>query len=285
MIAGLDHMMIERLNAYKDINKSLPKRIVIFYAGSLDGRTTKVTTVRAPAQHVRTINTIFTSMEAKYGKLEPVEPEVKSEDIKFTFNNAPIYGKMLASGKVEYKIKHKTAFALELDSIRAAFKSQGSNYNPLLTIITCARSNHTRFYTFDGANAENPKAGTVVDEGVTGGFNFEFYLQSHATHDKVKDQTVRPTKYTVIYDESALSADDVQQGIHALCYTSQSATRSLSVVPPARWAAKASSHARAYLHDLKYAKGSKVRWEKAKVQVKAEKGFLHEDLKGTMFYL
>lgn len=42
------------------------------------------------------------------------------------------------------------------------------------------KRHHTRFYPTEAANADhngNPKAGTVVDRGVTAVYNFDFFLQ------------------------------------------------------------------------------------------------------------
>jgi hypothetical protein len=42
------------------------------------------------------------------------------------------------------------------------------------------KRHHTRFYPTEAQNADgngNPKAGTVVDRGVTAIYNFDFFLQ------------------------------------------------------------------------------------------------------------
>jgi eukaryotic translation initiation factor 2C len=71
----------------------------------------------------------------------------------------------------------------ELPLIRSAcrkFDTAQGRYNPKLTIVICGKRHHTRFYPTDAANADhngNPKAGTVVDRGVTAIYNFDFFLQ------------------------------------------------------------------------------------------------------------
>ena len=70
----------------------------------------------------------------------------------------------------------------------------------------------------------NTKPGTVVDKGVTDIFRFDYYLQAHsglqvwaltarcALDLPTSQGTVRPTHYSVIYDENKLQADEIQQG-------------------------------------------------------------------------
>lgn len=71
----------------------------------------------------------------------------------------------------------------ELPQIKAAFKQVRSDgqYDPKLTIAICGKRHHTRFY----ATAENHMdwtgntvPGTVVDQGATDPYNFDFYLQA-----------------------------------------------------------------------------------------------------------
>lgn len=69
--------------------------------------------------------------------------------------------------------------AEELPAIKAAFRRFPA-YNPELTIVICGKRHHTRFYPTEAANAApdgNPKAGTVVDRGVTAVYDFDFFLQ------------------------------------------------------------------------------------------------------------
>jgi len=126
----------------------------------------------------------------------------------------------------------------ELPQIFEAFKRidpKNPRYHPTLSILICGKRHHARFYPTDSAHADrngNTPAGTVVDRGVTSLVDFDFYLQAHAG----LQGTVRPTHYVVIYDESSLTADAVQQGIHAASYLYARATKAVSLVPPAYYA-------------------------------------------------
>ncbi|KAF8341583.1 Piwi domain-containing protein [Cantharellus anzutake] len=148
----------------------------------------------------------------------------------------------------------QTVLREELPQIRDAFRRvtpQGQVYKPKLTIAVAGKRHHTRFYPVDEAgtdqrNNSNPKAGTVVDQGVTGVYTFDFFLQSHAG---IKGQA-RPTHYTVLIDECGFKADELQTLTHALSYTFARATRGVSLVPPAFYADLACERGRCYLHDL-----------------------------------
>jgi eukaryotic translation initiation factor 2C len=61
-----------------------------------------------------------------------------------------------------------------------AFSTPKAQYKPKLTIVICGKRHHTRFYPTEEADAAgdgNPRAGTVVDRGVTAVYDFDFFLQ------------------------------------------------------------------------------------------------------------
>ncbi|KAH9163100.1 Piwi-domain-containing protein [Lactarius sanguifluus] len=126
----------------------------------------------------------------------------------------------------------------ELPQILQAFKridSKNPRYRPTLSILICGKRHHARFYPTNSDHADkngNTRPGTVVDRGVTSLVDFDFYLQAHAG----LQGTVRPTHYVVVYDESSLTADAVQQGVHAASYLYARATKAVSLVPPAYYA-------------------------------------------------
>lgn len=138
----------------------------------------------------------------------------------------------------------------ELPQILAAFKridAKNENYHPTLSIVICGKRHNARFYPTDSDFADrngNTRPGTVVDKGVTSMLDFDFYLQAHAG----LQGTVKPTHYVVIYDESSLTADMVQQGVHAASYLYARATKAVSLVPPAYYADIVCEQARFWIH-------------------------------------
>ena len=193
---------------------------------------------------------------------------------------------------------------------------QGKPYLPQLTIIICGKRHHVRNWPSDalGDKNGNTRPGTVVDQGITAvyvlcpirlptriqrvfnRFDFDFYLQAHAG----LQGHVKPTHYTVVYDESKLGADEVQQGINTASYLYARATRSVSLIPPAYYADLACERGRCYLNEFlvsedkttttskgKSKKGSKEE-EEAKVFENATKAWgngIHPNLAGSMFYI
>jgi len=131
-------------------------------------------------------------------------------------------------------------------------------------------------------------------------FRFDFYLQAHAG----LQGTVRPTHYTVVYDENRLGADEVQQGTHHASYLYARATKAVSLVPAAYYADLCCERSRLYLNDWLNApddktssagtgkgkgKGKMDKEEEEKKAFDAAKAAwgegLHGDVKDTMFYI
>ena len=145
----------------------------------------------------------------------------------------------------------------ELPQIFEAFKRidpKNPRYHPTLSIVICGKRHNARFYPTDSEYADrngNTRPGTVVDKGVTSMLDFDFYLQAHSG----LQGTVRPTHYVVIYDEGSLTADMVQQGVHAASYLYARATKAVSLVPPAYYADIVCEQARFWIHGFLNAGG------------------------------
>lgn len=77
-------------------------------------------------------------------------------------------------------------------------------------------------------------------------FDFDFYLQAHAG----LQGTVKPTHYTVVYDENTLTADEIQQGTNDISYLYARATKAVSLIPAAYYADLACERGRCYLNDF-----------------------------------
>lgn len=140
----------------------------------------------------------------------------------------------------------------ELPAIRLAcqkFDTAQKQYRPALSIVICGKRHHTRFYPTEQANADdkgNPKAGTVVDRGVTAVYNFDFFLQAHGG----LQGTTRPTHYYVVHDGIGFQADELQVLTNSVCYLFARATKAVSLVSPAYYADLACERGRCYLQKL-----------------------------------
>ncbi|KAI0354391.1 Piwi-domain-containing protein [Trametes cingulata] len=189
----------------------------------------------------------------------------------------------------------------ELPKIQAAFKqiSPKAPYKPTLTIAICGKRHHARFWpTASGDMTQNGNTvpGTVVDKGITDIYNHDFYLQAH----QGLQGHVRPTHYTIVYDENRYSADVLQQGTHTASYLYARATKAVSLVPAAYYADIACERGRDYLNVLmnladdrsSAAGGPRTtadrEAEKERVYENAVKMWgkgIHVDLKESMFYI
>ncbi|KAH6904888.1 QDE2 protein [Coprinopsis sp. MPI-PUGE-AT-0042] len=190
---------------------------------------------------------------------------------------------------------------------KMATKERGlTKYAPTLSIIICG------FFPTTSQSATrngNTVPGTVVDRGITGVFDFDFYLQAHAG----LIGSVKATHYTVVYDENALTADDIQQGTHDVSYLYARATKAVSLIPAAYYADLACERGRCYLNEFLLSEladtttvdetaqagkktGARSTWDRkrekeekeAKVFKEAKAAWgqgLHEFVKDTMFYI
>jgi hypothetical protein len=99
----------------------------------------------------------------------------------------------------------------------------------------------------------------------------------------------KPTHYTVVYDESRLGADEVQQGINTASYLYVRATRSVSLIPPAYYADLACERGRCYLNEFLVPEDNTTttsREEEKRVFDNAMKVWgngIHPNLFGSMF--
>ena len=112
---------------------------------------------------------------------------------------------------------------------------------------------------------------------------------------------MKPTHYTVVYDESKLGADEVQQGINTASYLYARATRSVSLIPPAYYADLACERGRCYLNDFLVSEDKTTTASKGKGRSKDDKeeeekkvfaaatkawgNGIHPNLAGSMFYI
>jgi eukaryotic translation initiation factor 2C len=77
-------------------------------------------------------------------------------------------------------------------------------------------------------------------------FDFDFYLQAHAG---LKGQ-VKPTHYTVVYDENGITADEIQKGTYDASHLYARATKAVSLIPAVYYADLACERGRCYLNDF-----------------------------------
>jgi aubergine-like protein len=123
----------------------------------------------------------------------------------------------------------------EVPQIAQVLKSVGgAGYAPGLAVIVVKKRIHTRIFGGDAARLTNPTHGTVVDRGVTHMNWYDFFLVSQS----VKEGTVTPTHYHVIFDNTRLEAHQLQQLTYKLCHMYYNWSGTIRVPAPCQYAHK-----------------------------------------------
>ena len=148
--------------------------------------------------------------------------------------------------------QYATVVKEEMPSIIESFRrydQPGKPYRPALSIVICGKRHHTRFFPTQEGHADNlgnPKPGTVVDQGITNVYAFDFFLQAHGG----LQGTTKPTHYYVVHDEIKFSANQLQKLTNDVSYMFARATKAVSLVSPAYYADLACDRGRCYIHEL-----------------------------------
>ncbi|KAG2144442.1 ribonuclease H-like domain-containing protein [Suillus bovinus] len=190
------------------------------------------------------------SLRCQQSKKEIMLKQLKAYKKKSGFlpERVIVYRDGVSEGQFDTVLEHGSEKDKILDAFKAIHKETKdlAEYQPHLSIIICGKRHHARFRPKDQKNQSrngNTRPGTVVDRRITAVHDFDFYLQAH---DGIKGHA-RPPHYTVIYDESGLSTDDIQQGTHTASYLYARATKAVSLVPLAYYADLACERVRCYL--------------------------------------
>ncbi|KAK3329622.1 Piwi domain-containing protein [Apodospora peruviana] len=171
----------------------------------------------------------------------------------------------------------------------------GEQEQPKITAVVVGKRHHTRFYPLDNTGPDyyhrnNPKAGTVVDRGITSQFVWDFFLQAH---EAIKG-TTHPTHYVVVVDEvfkniqkndplfTLSKFNNHTEILHdltqALFYSFGRCTRAIGVCTPANLADKVCDGARFYSNNVYTTRTSTTSLPKERIRI-------HDNIKETMFFV
>lgn len=130
----------------------------------------------------------------------------------------------------------------EIQSISDALKEMGCKAE--LVVLVVQKRHHLRLFPGrDVDRSGNCLPGTCIDTQITHPYEFNFVLQSHAGIQGMS----RPTIYYVLHNEAQIGSDELQKLCFDLCYLSERATRSISVVSPSYRASLAATYARMFI--------------------------------------
>ncbi|XP_034548252.1 piwi-like protein 1 isoform X2 [Notolabrus celidotus] len=122
----------------------------------------------------------------------------------------------------------------EVSQILESIKSMGHDYVPKLSVVVVKKRISTRFFAHFNGKATNPPPGTVVDTEVTRPEWYDFYIVSQA----VRQGSVSPTHYNVVYDTSGLKPDHMQRLTYKLCHMYYNWQGIIRVPAPCQYAHK-----------------------------------------------
>ncbi|OQV13039.1 Piwi-like protein 1 [Hypsibius exemplaris] len=120
----------------------------------------------------------------------------------------------------------------EVCAIEQAIKAKSAT--TLMAFVVVTKRHNTRFMVESGKEMQNPNPGVVVDEGVTKPNRMDFYIVAQS----VRQGTVSPTYYNVIYDSTLLTVDQIQQLTYAQCCMYFNWTGPVKVPAPCQYAHK-----------------------------------------------
>jgi len=122
----------------------------------------------------------------------------------------------------------------------------GADYNPKLTVIIVKKRINHRFFAKSSNNYENPAPGTIVDNYVTKNNWYDFFLVAQS----VRQGTVTPTHYNVIYDDTGMKADIMQRLTYKMCHLYYNWPGTIRVPAPCLYAHKLAFLTGQSLHDV-----------------------------------
>ena len=128
----------------------------------------------------------------------------------------------------------------EVEQIIELLQKISSNIK--LCFIVVNKKTEMKFFEGD----QNPRAGTVIDQGCVNPFIYEFYIQSHY----VKQGAATPTNFHVLWDQTGLACEVVQELSYQLCYYYFNWNGSIRVPAPLKYAEVCNKFVTSYMTSL-----------------------------------
>ncbi|XP_043787513.1 piwi-like protein Ago3 [Apis laboriosa] len=127
-----------------------------------------------------------------------------------------------------------TVAKYEVKQLLATFKTIEINYQPTLTVIVVQKRINTRLFEISSTGLKNPPPGTIVDSHITKPALYDFFLVSQ----NIRQGTVSPTHYIVIYDNKKMKPDHIQRLTYKLCHLYYNWPGTIKVPAPCQYAHK-----------------------------------------------
>ncbi|XP_078456722.1 piwi-like protein 1 [Lampetra fluviatilis] len=119
-----------------------------------------------------------------------------------------VYRDGVGDGQLSVVVNH------EVPQLLDCLKSLGTDYTPKVTVVVVKKRGIARFFEFGRSGLQNPSPGTVIDTEATRHEWYDFFLVSQS----VRQGTVTPTHYNVVYDTSNMKPDHMQRLAYKMCH-------------------------------------------------------------------
>jgi len=139
-----------------------------------------------------------------------------------------VYRDGVGDGMLDAVVDH------EIGQISSTFNLLGEGYKPRLCFIVVKKRIHTRLFDKTDGTLQNPPPGTIVDTDCVHKDWYDFYVISQS----VRQGTVSPTHYHIVYDTSELQPDHVQKLTYKLCHLYYNWPGTIRVPAPCQYAHK-----------------------------------------------
>ncbi|CAG2185706.1 AUB [Mytilus edulis] len=114
-------------------------------------------------------------------------------------------------------------------------KAGGTEYSPKVGVVVVKKRINTRFFaSLNRGQLGNPPPGTIIDTEVTKPEWYDFFLVSQS----VRQGTVTPTHYNVVWDTTGLKPDHMQRLTYKMCHLYYNWPGTIRVPAPCQYAHK-----------------------------------------------
>nr|CAD7401849.1 unnamed protein product [Timema poppensis] len=139
----------------------------------------------------------------------------------------------VGDGQLNTTLKH------EIPQIENCFPKICQGYSPKLTFVVCQKRINTRIFadlggSRGGGGLDNPPPGSIMDHTITRRQWYDFFLVSQ----HVRQGTVTPTHYVVVYDSANMKPDHVQRFTYKMCHMYYNWPGTIRVPAPCQYAHK-----------------------------------------------
>lgn len=214
----LKNFMVIGIDSYHDSAKK-GRSVGAFIAGMNNTCTRYYSRCTFQHSHQELMDGLKVSMQASLRKYHEVNERLPERII--------IYRDGVGDGQLPAVFEH------EIPQLLECFKTLGADYNPKVAVVVVKKRINARFFAKAG-QLQNPPPGTIIDDLVTKPEWYDFFLVSQS----VRQGTVTPTHYNVVWDTSGLQPDHMQRLTYKMCHLYYNWPGTIRVPAPCQYAHK-----------------------------------------------